>query len=230
MEEYHNENKNKKKKKLHMLTQDRILMIRELEIEGIRDKKVLKAMEEIPRHEFLPKELERVAYANSALPIGHEQTISQPYTVAFMLEALELKEGQKVLEIGTATGYNACLIAHIVGKKGKVYTIEIIPELVKMAKKNIKNMGMKNIEIIKGDGSKGYAKEAPYDRIIVTAGAPDIPKPLIKQLKDKGIIVTPVGNMYSQGMIRARKEGKELKKENLGEFMFVLLKGKHGYK
>ncbi|MEM4266685.1 MAG: protein-L-isoaspartate(D-aspartate) O-methyltransferase [Candidatus Nanoarchaeia archaeon] len=213
-----------------MLAQRRLSMIRELEIEGIKDKKVLQAMEKIPRHEFVPKELQEDAYANIPLPVGQGQTISQPYTVAFMLEALELKEGQKVLEIGAASGYNACLIAEIVGKKGKVYTIEIIPELVKLAKENIKRIGIRNIRVIYGDGSKGYAKAKPYDRIIITAGAPEVPKPLIKQLKNNGILVGPIGQMYSQNMIKITKTRKGITKKDLGYFVFVPLKGKYGHK
>ncbi len=213
-----------------MLAERRISMIRELEIEGIRDKKVLQAMEKIPRHEFVPRAMEEEAYANVPLPIGQGQTISQPYTVAFMLEALELKEGQKVLEIGAASGYNACLIAEIVGKKGKVYTIEIIPELVKLAKENINKMGMKNIRVVHGDGSRGYAKAQPYDRIIITAGAPEVPKPLIEQLKNNGILVGPVGSVYSQNMIKIKKTRKGIIKKDLGCFVFVPLKGKYGHK
>jgi protein-L-isoaspartate(D-aspartate) O-methyltransferase len=213
-----------------MHTQKRLSMIRELETEGIKDKKVLEAMEKIPREEFVLEQFHNEAYANVPLPIGQDQTISQPYTVAFMLEALELKEGNKVLEIGTGSGYNACLIAEIVGKKGKVYTIEIIPELVELAKKNIKKAGMKNIEVIGGDGSRGYEKAKPYDRIIITAGAPKIPEPLTKQLKQGGILVGPVGSMYEQNMIKIIKKRKELIKKDLGLFIFVPLKGKYGHK
>lgn len=208
--------------------QRRIQMVRELETEGIKDKKVLEAMERIPRHEFLPRDMENEAYLDIPLPIGYEQTISQPYTVAFMLEELELEAGNKVLEIGTATGYNACLIAEIVGKKGKVYTIEIIPELAKLAEKNIEKMGMKNIKVVKGDGSQGYGKARPYDRIILTAGAPEIPRPLVKQLKIGGVFIGPIGSMYSQNMVKLKKTREGITQEEMGSFMFVPLRGKYG--
>lgn len=213
-----------------MNAQRRLSMIKEMEIEGIKDKKVLEAMEKIPRHEFVPRSMEGEAYSNVPLPIGYGQTISQPYTVAFMLEALELKEGNKVLEVGTASGYNACLIAEIVGKKGKVYTIEIIPELVKTAEENIKKAGIKNIKVVHGDGSRGYEKAKPYDRIILTAGAPSVPKPLIKQLKYGGILVGPIGSMCSQNMIKITKTKKGLIKKDIGLFIFVPLKGRYGHK
>ncbi len=212
-----------------MEAQKRIQMVRELEMEGIRDKKVLEAMEKIPRHEFVPEGLREEAYLNIPLPVGYEQTISQPYTIAFMLEALELEKGQKVLEVGTASGYNACLIAEIVGKKGRVYTVEIIKALAKFAKENIKKEGIKNVRVIGGDGSRGYEKAKPYDRVIITAGAPEVPPPLIKQLKKGGIIVAPIGPLYSQSMIKLKKTEKGLTRKDLGAFVFVPLKGKYGH-
>ncbi len=213
-----------------MHTQRRVMMVKDLEEEGIRDRRVLKAMESIPRHEFVQEDLEIEAYSNVPLPIGYGQTISQPYTIAFMLEALELNKGNKVLEIGTGSGYNASLIAEIVGKEGRVYTIEIIPELVEIAKRNIGRLGIKNIKVIQGDGSIGYEKEKPYDRIIITAGAPKIPEALVKQLKMRGIIVGPVGSTYSQNMVRIKKKKDGVVREDLGEFLFVPLKGKYGFK
>ncbi len=213
-----------------MHAQRRITMVRNLEEEGIIDRRVLKAMESIPRHEFVQEDLEIEAYSNMPLPIGYDQTISQPYTIAFMLEALELNKGNKVLEIGTGSGYNASLIAEIIGKEGKVYTVEIIPELVELARRNIGRLGINNIKIIQGDGSVGYEKEKPYDRIIITAGAPKIPEALVKQLKTGGIIIGPVGSTYSQNMVRIKKKKEGLTKEDLGEFIFVPLKGKYGFK
>lgn len=198
-------------------------MIEEVKVMGVTDKKILDAMLKIPRHLFVPKNLIEEAYINSPLPIPEAQTISQPYTVAFMLQALELKPGDKVFEIGTGSGWNACLIAEIVGKKGKVYTTEIVKELVDFAKKNFKKFGYKNIEVLHKDGSKGHKKAAPYDKSIVTAACPELPPVLIKELKQNGILVAPVGPMFGQQMIKAKKLKKEIAKENLGSFVFVPL-------
>ncbi|MFH1332087.1 MAG: protein-L-isoaspartate(D-aspartate) O-methyltransferase [archaeon] len=212
-----------------MLIEKRVRMVRELQLEGIRDKNVLEAMRKIPRHEFVPEGMINEAYLNIPLPVGYEQTISQPYTISFMLEALELKKGQKVLEIGTASGYNASLISEIIGKKGKVYTLEIIPALAKFAEENIKKQGIKNVKVIERDGSLGYKNAAPYDRIIITAGAPEIPPPLTKQLKNGGMIIAPIGPLYSQNMIKATKTREGMKRKDLGAFVFVPLKGKYGH-
>jgi protein-L-isoaspartate(D-aspartate) O-methyltransferase len=146
-----------------------------------------------------------------------------------MTEALELKEGDKVLEVGAGSGYQAAIIAKMVGKKGKVITTEIIPELVEFAKNNIKRLKIKNVKIINYDGSQGYEKESPFNAIIVTAACPKIPQPLIGQLADDGILIAPVGSFFGQIMIKITKKGKKLIKENLGSFMFVPLKGKYGY-
>lgn len=210
-----------------MNAQKRILMIQELENQGIRDRKVLEAMEKIERHEFVPREVENEAYSNTPLPIGYGQTISQPYTVAYMLELLELEKGAKVLEIGTGSGYNAILIAEIVGSKGKVYSVEIIPELVKFSKENIRKTGLKNVEIIMGDGGRGYEKEKPYDRIIITAAAKEIPPDLLKQLKEGGILVAPLGERDMQTMTKIRKTKKKITKKEFGGFIFVPLTGKY---
>ena len=204
-------------------------LILELKHQGITDKKVLEAMEKVPRHLFISQEFQKEAYANYPLPVGEEQTISQPYTTAFMLQALELKENLKVLEIGAASGWSACLIAEIVKPK-KVYTLEIIPKLAELAKSNIKKLNIKNIEVICADGSKGYKKEAPHDRIVITAACPRIPQVIIKQLKNNGILVAPVGSMLQQSMIKIKKIKNKIAEENLGEFIFVPLKGKYGYR
>ena len=193
---------------------------------GIKNKKILDAMLCVPRHLFVPKDLVWQAYENHPLPIGFEQTISQPYTVAFMLEALELKKGNKILEVGTGSGWNAALIGEIV-KPGRVYTTEIIEELIEFSKKNLKRY--KNVEVIKADGSAGYKRKAPYDRIIVTAACPSIPKPLVEQLKDDGILIAPVGSGFRQRMIKSVKREGRLVEEYLGDFMFVPLKGKYGH-
>jgi protein-L-isoaspartate(D-aspartate) O-methyltransferase len=210
-------------------TSKRIVLVENLISQGIEDKKVLEAIEKIPRHLFVPKEEIDRAYYNIPLEIKKGQTISQPYTIAVMLEALELKKGNKVLEIGSCSGYNSALISYLVGNKGFVYTLEIVPELVKISKKNIKKLGIKNVKILKKDGSLGLPKHAPYDKIIITAACPRIPEPLIKQLKEKGIIVAPVGPRFSQRMIKAVKIKGKLRKTSLGFFMFVPMKGKYGY-
>lgn len=192
----------------------------------ITDKRVIKAFKELNREKFIKKEYLSEAYSDYPLPIGHNQTISQPTTIAIMTQALELKPTDKVLEIGTGSGYQAALIAKIARK---VITTEIIPELIEQAKKNIKKANIKNIKVIHTDGSQGYEKERPYDKIIVTAATPNIPKPLIKQLKEKGIIVAPVGPLYSQTMVKGVKMHKDLSTESLGSFVFVPLKGKYGF-
>ena len=194
----------------------------------IKDKKMIEAFKKIPRELFI-KDKKEEAYGDYPLSIGKGQTISQPTTVMLMTEALELKNGEKVLEIGAGSGYQAAIIGELVGKNGKVISTEIIPELAEFAKNNIKKLKLKNISIINHDGSKGYGKEAPYDKIIITAACPRIPKPLIRQLKENGIIVAPVGNMVEQTMIKGTKKNNKLIEEKLGQFMFVPLRGRYGY-
>ena len=194
----------------------------------IKDKRVIDAFKKIPREIFL-KDRKEESYGDYPLPIGEGQTISQPTTVMLMTEALELKKNDKVLEVGTGSGYQAAIISRIVGEKGKVVSTEIIKGLAEFAQKNIEKLKLKNIKIRHYDGSKGYKKEAPYDKVIITAACPRIPRPLINQLKENGIIVAPVGNMVEQIMVKARKKGNELSEEKLGQFMFVPLKGRYGY-
>jgi len=195
----------------------------------IKDKKVIDAFRKIPREIFVEEKRKEESYGDYPLPIGEGQTISQPTTVAIMTQALELEKGQKVLEIGSGSGYQAAIIAEIIGNEGKVISTEIVPELAKLAQNNLQRLNLKNVKIVHHDGSKGYAKEAPYERIIVTAASPRIPNPLIEQLKEGGIIVVPVGNMLEQVMIKGRKTKGKLIEESLGDFMFVPLKGKYGH-
>lgn len=202
-------------------------LLEELKIQGIKDTKVLNAIKKIKRELFVLKKYKDQAYENHPLPIPHGQTISQPYTIALMLQALELKKGDKVLEIGTGSGYNSALIQEIT--KAKVYTTEIIPELVKFAKENLKRAKIKNVEVFHYDGSKGFPKFKPYNKIIITAACPELPKELIKQLKTKGILVAPIGTKFSQQMYKIIKLKDKIKIENLGNFVFVPLKGKYGY-
>ncbi len=176
----------------------------------------------VDRVDFVPKDLEREAYIDQALPIGEGQTISQPLTVAFMLELLSPKEGEKVLEIGAGSGWQAALLAHIVGAKGKVIALERIPKLVEMARHNISKYEdlTSKVEVILADGSKGYEKEAPYNRIVAAASAQSIPEMWKKQLKVGGIIVAPVKN----SILKLVKEGKnDFSEEEYPGFVFVPL-------
>jgi protein-L-isoaspartate(D-aspartate) O-methyltransferase len=192
----------------------------------LKTPEIIRAFRKVPRECFIPPRVRNHAYANEPLVIGKGQTISQPLTVAAMTEALEPEKGQNILEIGSGSGYQAAILAEIVGDKGSVTTVERIPELYDFAKKNLR--GYKNVHVILGDGSLGWPKAAPYDRIIVTAAAPDIPKPMVKQLKVYGIIVIPVGR-FVQSLVKAVKTEKGMQKQGLGPFMFVLLRGEHGF-
>ena len=173
----------------------------------IKDKKVLDAIRAVPRHLFMDSSFEDHAYQDKALPIAAEQTISQPYTVAFQTELLELNPGDKILEIGTGSGYQAAVLAEIVRD---VYTIEIIPELAKQAEKKFKDLNYQNIHTRIGDGYHGWPEEAPFDAIVVTAAPDEIPTPLIEQLKEGGKLVIPVGPKYSVQSLQlvTKKKGK----------------------
>ena len=196
----------------------------------LKSKNLEEALRKIPRHLFVPEDIRNLAYRDMPLSIGCNQTISQPSTVVIMTEALEIGEGQKILEIGTGSGWQAALLSHLVGKKGYVYTTEIIKELAESAKNNIKKNKIENVKVLVKDGSLGLKEKAPFDRIIVTAACPDIPKPLLTQLKTDGIIVIPVGNTYLQEMHIVKKLKKGIEKKSIGNFMFVPLKGKYGFK
>lgn len=204
-------------------------LIARWEREGI-SKSVLAAFRKIPRELFVLEMYQEDAYADIPLPILADQTISQPSTVMLMLDALDVKPGMRVLEVGAGSGYNAALLGVLVGNTGKVTSTEILPELVAFARKNLKKAGITNVTVVHHDGSKGYAKEAPYDRIICTAAAPRIPDVLVKQLKEGGIILIPVGPAYGQEMVKGKKFKGELLTEKLGGFIFVPLMGKHGMK
>ncbi len=194
----------------------------------IKSERINKAFLKVDRADFVPEGYKDKAYFDDPLPIGHAQTISAPSMVAIMLELLELFDGAKVLEIGTGSGYNACLMACA---GAQVYTIERIPALRDMAKKNMERCPCKSkIRILLGDGSAGYEAEAPYDRIIVTCGAPDIPSPLIEQLKIGGIMVIPVGGTFFQELYVIKKEKNGLKKKVWGDVAFVPMVGKYGHR
>ncbi|MCD6493311.1 MAG: protein-L-isoaspartate O-methyltransferase [Archaeoglobaceae archaeon] len=191
--------------------------------------KVVEAMKKVPRHLFVPPAYRSEAYVDAPLPIGKGQTISAPHMVAIMCELLDLKKGDKVLEVGAGCGYHAAVVAEIVGKDGKVIAIERIPELAEMAKRNLETLGYDNVLVVVGDGSKGYEKEAPYDKIYVTASAPKIPEPLIEQLKPGGKLVIPVGNFTQHLYVVEKDENGNVKKKNWGAVRFVPLIGEYGF-
>ena len=193
----------------------------------LRSEKVINAMKSVPRHLFVPSNLVDEAYEDRPLPIGEGQTISAPHMVAIMCEELELERDHKVLEVGAGSGYHACVISMIAEE---VIAIERIEELARKAEENIKKAGCDRVKIVIGDGTRGYPDESPYDRILVTAGAPSVPPPLIEQLKIGGILIIPVGGRYSQNLIKIRKISKEkIEKENLGGVVFVPLVGEYGW-
>lgn len=207
---------------------ERTILIRSLEEKGVSEI-TLKAMKKVPRHLFVPSIHTSSAYVDSPLPIGHAQTISAPHMVAMMCDLLELEEGQTILEIGSGSGYNAAVMAEIIGKKGHIYSIERLDRLAEFARENLQKAGYSNVEVILGDGSLGLPENAPYDRISVTASAPDTPTPLIEQLKPGGIMVLPEGEGYQRlYMIRKSLDG-EVTKQDWGGVIFVPLVGHHGF-
>jgi protein-L-isoaspartate(D-aspartate) O-methyltransferase len=187
------------------------------------------ALLKVPRHLFLPESASSQAYRDSPLPIGDGQTISAPHMVAVMAEALDLREGQKVLEIGAGSGYNAAVMAELVGPQGQVITMERHPSLAQKAAKILRETGYANVQVVVGDGSLGYPDQAPYDRISVTCGAPRVPGPLAEQLKDGGIMMIPVGGLDYQSLLRVRRLGEKILTEDLGSVVFVPLIGEKGH-
>ncbi len=206
------------------LTKKRKLMVEyQIKARGIKNKKVLSAMLKVERHKFVPKFLWDQAYNDYPLPIGEGQTISQPYIVALMTELLNLKGDEKVLEIGTGSGYQAAVLAELCDK---VYTIEIIPSLAETAKKRLKKLGYTNVYVFCGDGYLGLKKYAPFDGIIVTCAPPYVPKPLIEQLKEGGRMVIPVGETYQELKVLTKKKGKIIEKSII-PVRFVPMTGKY---
>ncbi len=202
----------------------------------VSDEYVIKALKTVPREEFVPDNLRKYAYLDQPLPIGYGQTISAIHMVAIMTQELKPRPGNRVLEIGTGSGYQAAVLAEIVAKmdpekKGRVYTIERIPALAEYARRNLEKTGyIDYVEVVVGDGTLGYRDAAPYDGIIVTAGAPDVPKPLIEQLRDGGKLVIPVGNRFIQRLLIVEKQGDRLIKRWSIECVFVPLIGKYGWR
>jgi len=194
--------------------------------EGVRDETVLQVMRTVPRHEFVPEGRRRRAYADNPLPIGHGQTISQPYIVAYMTAMLKLEKEHKVLEIGTGSAYQAAVLAEIVEK---VCSIEIIPELAKSAKKRLKDLGYENVTTRLGDGYFGWREEAPFDAIIVTAAASHIPPPLVEQLKPGGRMAIPVGPPFQLQhlmLLEKLKDGSVVKRSVMPVGFVPLTRGK----
>ena len=197
----------------------------------IKTEKVKEAMLKVPREEFMPLENSSYAYLDRPFPIGKGQTISAPHMVAIIAEKLELTDGMNILEIGTGFGYNAAVVAEIVGKKGHIYTIERIPALVEKSKENLNKTGYcDRVTVIEGDGTVGYPDKAPYDRVYGTASAPKIPEPLKEQLKIGGKLIIPMGSDYYQELVSVmRISHDEYQTQNLGGVVFVPMIGKHGW-
>lgn len=193
---------------------------------GIRDERVLQAMFKVPRHVFVPPALLDRAYDDRPLPIGESETISQPYIVAAMTQAVAIKTGDKALEIGTGSGYQAAILAEL---GAKVYTIERNPQLAEAARARLASLGYQAIEVICGDGSEGYAPAAPYQGVLVTAGAPVVPAILLHQLADRGRMVVPIGNLRHQDLYLISKEGDEITRRILDPCQFVPLIGKYAW-
>jgi len=197
----------------------------QIEARGVKDSRVLEAMLTIPRHEFVPLEYQEHAYSEHPLAIGYGQSISAPYIVALMTELLELEEGDRVLEVGTGSAYQAAVLAEIIDE---VYTVEIIPELAESAAKRLQRLGYTQVQAANLDGYYGWEEHAPYDAIIVTCAPDHIPSPLLEQLKDGGRLVIPVGPPGAyQTLWLVEREGQEFRYENWGGVGFVPLTGKH---
>jgi protein-L-isoaspartate(D-aspartate) O-methyltransferase len=194
---------------------------------GIKDERVLNAMKKIPRHLFVDESMQYKAYDDMALSIGEGQTISQPYMVAVMTQLLELKGNEKVLEIGTGSGYQTAILAELAKD---IYSVERVAALATRAEERFHSLGYNNIHIKIGDGTLGWSEEAPFDRIIITAGTPKIPDPLIEQLSERGIIIAPVGERFSQRLLKVRKSKGKLLEDYHTPCIFVPLIGEYGWK
>jgi protein-L-isoaspartate(D-aspartate) O-methyltransferase len=198
------------------------MVVQQLERRGIRDPRVLEAMEWVPREEFVPAELQSLTYEDRALPIGLEQTISQPYTVAFMCQEARLSAHDKVLEIGTGSGYGAAVLSLLARE---VHSVERIAEFCRTAQERLARLGYKNVRVYLDDGTQGLPQEAPFNAIIVTAGAELLPDAYQQQLADGGRIVIPIGPPAYQQMVRLTRHGDHFNRDDLGSFGFVPLIG-----
>lgn len=204
----------------------RDMVERQIRRRGIHDPRVLAAMMEVPREEFVPQDLRKDAYRDCPLPIGHEQTISQPFTVAFMLRSLLLQGPENVLEIGTGSGYAAAVLSRLARV---VHTVERIPALAQQAQERLQRLGYSNVHVYVADGTLGLPEHAPYEAIVVTASAEELPYPYPSQLSDGGRIVMPIGGPMGQSLFRYTRYGHQIERENLGPFSFVPLIGEYGW-
>ena len=206
---------------------EREALLAELETGGyLTDPRLEEAMLAVPRHLFVPKELRDTAYEDRPLPIGFGQTVSAPHMVAMMTTALQLKEGDHVLEVGTGVGYHAAIAKAVVGSEGKVTSVEFLPELVQLARKNLKAAKIK-VDVHEGDGHHGWAADGPYDAVYVTCAIPEVPDALVEQLKEGGHFVAPLGITRCQ-LMAGRKVDGELDLEDLGPCLFVNAQGELG--
>ncbi|KXA92537.1 protein-L-isoaspartate O-methyltransferase [candidate division MSBL1 archaeon SCGC-AAA259E17] len=215
-----------------MYEEDREEMVQSLKRRAyLKSPEVIRAFQNVPREEFVPSRMKEEAYADRPLPIGQGQTISAPSMIAIMLEALEVKKENKILEIGTGSGYNAALLAELAGEEGEVYTIERLESVSKTGRKNLERTGYDRVEVVVGDGTRGYQEEAPWDRILVTACAPEISEPFVNQTETGGRIAVPVGSHYmSQTLLIVEKTGEnETEVQRHGGCAFVPLVGEHGW-
>ena len=192
--------------------------------------RVESAFRKVPREEFVPERLRTNAYVDSPLPIDGGQTISAPHMVAIMAEALDLEDGMCVLEVGAGSGYHAAIVAEMVGPRGHVYTVERVESLAAFAAANLERTGYsERVTVVCGDGSKGLLEHAPYERIFVACGAPDVPQPLVEQLSDGGKMLVPVGGGSYQELIKVERRGERFLRKNLGGCVFVPLIGEYGH-
>ncbi len=191
----------------------------------------IRAMETVPREHFVPRTQRDAAYYDSPLSIGEGQTISAPHMVAIMLEALDLREGHRVLEVGGGSGYHAALAAAVVGPEGEVYSVERLSRLAERARANLKAAGYEDeVTVIVGDGSLGWPAKSPYDRIFVSCGAPQVPPPLLDQLGPGGKLLIPVGGRWAQRLLRFDRQKRGFKERDFGGCVFVPLIGEFGYR
>lgn len=202
-------------------------LVETIRSKGISDLSVLRAFEMTPRHQFVPTGLWHKAYEDGPLPIGSGQTISQPSIHAKYLELLRLTGGERVLEIGTGSGYQTVLLAHLVEQ---VFSIERIAPLLEQARINIQNAGVRNVSVLLGDGTVGWRAHAPFDAILVSAASPKVPQPLIEQLKEGGKLVIPLGGLEEQDLVMFTRKGEELVRESILPVRFVPLLGTHGWR
>jgi len=193
---------------------------------GIKDPRVLWAMAKVPRHLFVEGELWNQAYDDHPLPIGAGQTISQPYMVALMVEALGLKGTERVLEVGTGSGYAVAVLAELCAQ---VFSVEGVEDLALKAGTTLTSLGYRNVSVLVADGTLGWEEHAPYDAVVISAAAPCIPRPLLEQVRTPGYLVLPMGEKELQTLVRIRKDGEGIREEYLGECRFVKLRGKYGW-